>query len=62
MKNPSTSHSITVTDILGREMLHEQPSTPYNMDVSNWPNGIYLLSILSEEGYRSTERIIVQHK
>jgi hypothetical protein len=31
------------------------------MDVSNWPNGVYLISAIDEQGNNFTQRLVVQH-
>ncbi len=56
---------VIVTDVLGREVYREIPRSTRNdtmqFDVSGWPNGIYLVSVINQKGIRSTQRLVVQH-
>jgi len=56
---------VLVTDVLGRTVYNEVPrsarKSTMELDVSAWPNGIYLVSILNQKGIRSTQRLVVQH-
>lgn len=56
---------VFVTDVLGRTVCNEIPryarKSTMELDVSAWPNGIYLVSILNQKGIRSTQRLVVQH-
>lgn len=56
---------VLVSDVLGREVYHEIPRSVRNdklvLDVSNWPNGIYLVSVIGQNGVKSTQRLVVQH-
>lgn len=56
---------ISVRDVMGREMTSPNPSLPggefLQLDVSNWPNGVYLISVTDEHGNNFTQRLVVQH-
>lgn len=56
---------VLVTDVLGREVYNEIPRSTRNdkieLNVSSWPNGIYLVSVINQKGIRSTQRLVVQH-
>jgi mannose/fructose-specific phosphotransferase system component IIA len=56
---------ILVTDVLGRtvynEILRSAQNDKMDLDVSGWPNGVYLVSIINQNGIRSTQRLVVQH-
>lgn len=61
-------HSITgvqhvsVTDVLGRERFSLSPfSLSETLEVSDWPDGIYLITLTDEDGSRYTERLVVRH-
>lgn len=54
---------VEVLDALGRKVeshpfvLNSQPM----MNTSNWPSGIYSVSLVDDEGARHTERLVVEH-
>lgn len=56
---------VLVTDVLGREVYRKIPRSAQNykmeLDVSGWPNGVYLVSVINQKGIRSTQRLVVQH-
>lgn len=56
---------LVVTDVLGRSFysktLRSAQRDKFELDVSDWPNGIYPISIINKHGIRSTQRLIVQH-
>ena len=56
---------VLVTDVLGREVYGEVPrsarKSKMELDVSGWPNGVYLVSVINQKGIRSTQRLVVQH-
>jgi hypothetical protein len=57
-----------VVDVLGRDVTPSpcgysplQGGEPLRWNVSQWPEGIYLITITDHEGNRNTERLVVQH-
>ena len=59
------TYDLLIIDITGR-VVHSQTFTSggqndITIDVSRWPNGIYLVSLSNDNGKRHTERIVVQH-
>ncbi|MCB9191858.1 MAG: T9SS type A sorting domain-containing protein [Flavobacteriales bacterium] len=56
---------VLVTDVLGRTVCNEVPrsaqKSTMELDVSGWPNGVYLVSVFNQKGVRSTQRLVVQH-
>jgi hypothetical protein len=62
--------SITATDMLGRAFPLEKGVAEGrgissegigSMDVSRWPNGIYLITLTDNDGNRYSERLVVWH-
>lgn len=52
----------SVTDVLGRTITNlELETSNYEVDVSDWPNGVYFIIVTDESQNRFSERIIVQH-
>ena len=61
MKDNSTI--ITITNLLGSEFLTQEynnSNNPFNINTSDIPNGMYLITIRNKN-FNSTERIIIQH-
>ncbi|MCF8465369.1 MAG: T9SS type A sorting domain-containing protein [Flavobacteriales bacterium] len=55
-------HGISVVDMLGRDCFSRSSFAMTDaLDVSGWPDGIYFLSLVGEEGTRYTQRFVVQH-
>lgn len=61
---------VEVADVLGRDcfsrsLRHAQGTTSFAMtdvlDVSDWPDGIYLLTLTDHDGNRHTQRLVVRH-
>ena len=55
---------VTVFDAVGRRVHSETlrfAQENNRMDVSNWTNGIYLITLSDDDGNRYTERFVVQH-
>jgi hypothetical protein len=56
------SYHVTVTDMLGREVLNHELRTPnFERNVMDWPNGIYLISLSGADGSRESQRLVVRH-
>ena len=53
---------IQVLDVLGRmRTLTQARDNQEKLNVSKWPNGVYLISIINKDGIRNTQRLLVQH-
>jgi hypothetical protein len=56
---------VLVANVLGRTVFNEIPrfarNDNFELDVSGWPNGVYLVSVIHQNGMRSTQRLVVQH-
>ena len=53
---------VSVVDVLGRDCFSRSSFAMTDvMDVSAWPDGIYLITVTDEDGNRYTERLVVQH-
>jgi hypothetical protein len=54
--------TISIMDILGRSMTNIEPQTlSLELDVSNWPNGIYFVVLADKNGTAHTEKLVVRH-
>lgn len=55
-------YELMITDLAGREMMRTVDSgSQLELNVSNWPNGVYLVNLIAEKGITATEKLIVQH-
>lgn len=53
---------VSVTDVLGRTIANLEPQTlNLELNVSDWPNGIYFVSVTDRNGGSYSERLMVQH-
>jgi hypothetical protein len=58
---------ISVRDVMGRVLRYTitlgrgGTQNDLQLDVSNWPNGVYLVSVTDEQGNNFTQRLVVQH-
>ncbi len=52
--------TILITDLLGNEVLHTQFAESQIIDVSNYRNGVYFVTIASKEG-RISRKVVVRH-
>lgn len=53
---------LDVKDMLGRAVLSTNPSTTtFELDISAWPNGVYVITISSDNGSAHTKKLVVQH-
>lgn len=52
---------VSITDILGRSMTHLELGTQnLELNVGDWPNGVYSVSVIDRKGNRHSERLVVQ--
>ena len=55
-------HSVSVIDVLGRPCWSVSGRAVTDLlSVSDWPNGIYMVTLTDEDGNRHTQRLVVQH-
>lgn len=53
---------VKVTDVLGKVVYNESVSgTTKKLDVSDFKNGVYLVTILEKEGAVHTKRVVIKH-
>jgi len=55
---------VRMTDLTGRKMLsmeHESPSPSFNIDVSAFPPGVYLVNLQCGE-YTATRKLVINRK
>ncbi|MCF8460518.1 MAG: T9SS type A sorting domain-containing protein [Flavobacteriales bacterium] len=53
---------VSVVDMLGRDCFSRSSFAMTDaLDVSGWPDGIYLITVTDEDGNRFAERLVVQH-
>jgi len=52
---------LQVYDMQGRTILNIQVKEQFQMDISNWDNGIYLINIIDADGDVRRKKMIVQH-
>ena len=61
-QQPLTGY-LAVTDLTGREVLHQplQNATAHTLHCHAWPQGVYLLRVVGQDGHRYISKFIIQH-
>ena len=59
--NGAENSSIKIIDILGNNLYFETISTSKKIDISDFKNGIYFISIESSDSKIASRRLIVKH-
>ena len=61
-QHPLTGY-LTVTDLTGREVLHQplQNATAHTLDCRAWPQGVYVLRVVGQDGHRYISKFIIQN-
>ena len=61
-QHPLTGY-LTATDLTGREVLHQplQNTTAHTLDCRAWPQGVYVLRVVGQDGHRYISKFIIQH-
>lgn len=57
----SESFVVRLTDVLGKVVFEEVSSGTKKIDVSDYKNGVYLVSIFNEGDLIQTKRIVIKH-
>ena len=64
-ENGGRNRILKVADVTGRiihQQILNQVQNDFPITTSNWPNGVYLISVITESGHHYTERLVVQHE
>ena len=58
---PSQSVTVNIYDMRGVEYLQKKLTTPNYLDVATFPNGMYIVKIVEENGAIQTKKMVIQH-
>lgn len=61
IQSSSADNSIRVVDVLGNLIVDEKMGASKKLDVSNFKNGVYILTVYSNGSLVQTKRIVVRH-
>jgi hypothetical protein len=61
IQSTSTDNAIRIVDVLGNLIVDEKMSSTKKLDVSNFKNGVYILTVYSNGSLVQTKRIVVRH-
>ena len=54
------NYSVIVTDVLGRLIYKDNFTNKIQIGVSNWQASVYYVQVISENGYKNVQKLIVQ--
>ena len=59
-QQPLTGY-LTATDLTGREVLYQplQNATAHTLDCRAWPQGVYVLRVVGQDGHRTTAKLLI---
>ena len=59
-QHPLTGY-LTATDLTGREVLYQplQNATAHTLDCRAWPQGVYVLRVVEQDGHRTTAKLLI---
>lgn len=59
--NGGTEATIKITDVLGNLVYEEKMLASKKVNIADFKNGVYMVTVLTSNGLRTTKRIVVKH-
>ena len=55
-----SNYAVTIIDVLGRLIYKDSFTDKIQIPVANWQPGVYSVQVISENGYKNVQKLIVQ--